>query len=328
VLLEDQFGRQINYVRLAVTDRCNFRCFYCMPVQGIVYIDKKELLSYEEMERLLHLLGQMGVNKVRITGGEPFVRRGMLDFMQRIKAIEGIEHLHITTNGSLTADIVPELKALVKSMNLSMDTLDKARFEAITRQKAYDRVMDTLHAAIAHKVPLKINMVVMEGQNTEDIVPMAELTKQQPVDVRYIEEMPFNGEGDRHPKLHWDHRRILETLKGAYGMLHKLTDGPNSTSMNYQIEGHQGNVGIIAAHTRLFCGTCNRLRITPQGMLRTCLYGGNDLDLRALLRNGTSDQDIQAAIVAAVKRKAKNGFEAEQRRHANPISESMSTIGG
>ena len=315
-------------MRLAVTDRCNFRCFYCMPVQGITYIDKKELLSYEQMERLLHLMAQMGVNKVRITGGEPFVRRGMLDFMKTVKGIDGIEHLHITTNGSLTAELVPELKALVKSMNLSLDTLDKARFEAITRQKAYDRVMDTLHQAIEHQVALKINMVVMEGQNTDDIVPMAELTKNTPVAVRYIEEMPFNGEGERNPKLNWNHQRILDTLTAQYGPLEKLSDGPNSTSMNYAIAGHQGNVGIIAAHSRLFCGTCNRLRVTPQGMLRTCLYGGNDLDLRALLRNGTTDQGIQQAIQAAVLRKAKNGFDAEQNQRNAPITESMSTIGG
>ena len=328
--LYDNHGRPINYLRLAVTDRCNLRCFYCMPAEGIAYVPKHQLLTYEEMERLVQVLAGMGVTKIRITGGEPFVRKELVPFLRRIRAISGIEELHITTNGVLTGPYVTELKALgISSVNLSLDTLDRQRFQRITRRDSYNAVIRCFHQLLAAKIPTKINTVVMEGQNTEDIIPLAELTRTYPVSVRFIEEMPFNGEGNHYPVLVWTHRKIVETLRNHYPNLQKIPDAPHTTSYNYQVPGHQGTVGVIAAFSRTFCGTCNRIRLTAQGTLKTCLYDHGVLDVKQLLRSGASDKQVEEAFGRAFARRTQDGFEAERKRHETiPVSESMSTIGG
>lgn len=328
--LLDNHGRVINYLRLAVTDRCNLRCFYCMPEEGINYVPREELLTYEEMVRLLRLLASMGVSKVRITGGEPFIRRDMMDFLRAISQLEGIEQINITTNGTVTAPLVPELKALgIHSINLSLDTLNRERFHRITRRDALPQVMETLEALLQHGIKTKINAVVMDGQNTDDLIPMAELAREHPLGVRFIEEMPFNGEGNHYPKLTWDHRRILEHLREAYPAIEKIPDPPHSTSYNYQIPGHRGTIGIIAAYSRTFCGTCNRIRLTPQGLLKTCLYDDGVFNVRNLMRAGASEEQLRDAFLEAFAHRAKDGWEAERNRQfGTPVSESMSTIGG
>ena len=328
--LYDNHGRLINYVRLAVTDRCNLRCFYCMPEEGIDYVPRKELLTYEEMERMLTVLAGMGIEKVRITGGEPFLRKGLLDFLERLVSIDGIHTVNITTNGTLTLQHLPRLKSLgIKTVNLSLDTLDKQRFHEITRRDELDKVMETLYALVESGFRTKINAVVMEGKNTADIIPMARLTKDHPIGVRFIEEMPFNGAGSNHTELKWNHRRILAELQSVFPGIYKIPDPPNSTSHNYQIPGHEGTIGIIAAYSRTFCGTCNRLRITPQGVLKTCLYDDGVFNVRDILRSGATDEQLRATFQEAAGNRALNGFEAEKRRKFNaPISESMSTIGG
>lgn len=329
-VIYDNHGRPVNYLRLAVTDRCNLRCFYCMPAEGIPYLPKQELLSYEEMERLVHMLARMGITKVRITGGEPFVRKDMIYFLQHLTQIEGIQEVHVTTNGVLTGPHVARLKEIgITSVNLSLDTLDRQRFLQITRRDELERVMDCFYQLLAHDIPTKINTVIMEGQNIEDIIPLAALTRQYPVAVRFIEEMPFNGKGSHYPVLVWNHRKILETLQQHYPAIQKVTDGPYSTSYNYQIPGHRGTVGIIAAFTRTFCGTCNRIRLTAQGTLKTCLYDDGVLDVKQLVRNGATDETLQQAFLHAFRHRAKDGYEAEKKRNAHqPVSESMSTIGG
>jgi len=326
----DNHGRPVNYLRLAVTDRCNLRCFYCMPEEGIHYLPKKELLTYEEMERLAQVLTGMGVNKIRITGGEPFVRKDLISFLWRLSKIEGIDQINITTNGVLTGDYIAELKEMgIASVNLSLDTLDRERFKTITRRDELEKVMECFHLLMENQIPTKINAVVMEGKNTDDIIPMAELTHKYPVSVRFIEEMPFNGEGSHYPVLVWTHRKIMEVLKNHYPSINKLQDEPHSTSYNYTIPGHQGNVGVIAAFSRTFCGSCNRIRITAQGGLKTCLYDDGVLDLRQLLRSGASDDEIEQAFLHAFSHRAKDGFEAEKARNSGkPAAESMSTIGG
>lgn len=326
----DNHGRPITYLRLAVTDRCNLRCFYCMPEEGIAYLPKQELLSYEEMERLLQVTAGMGVSKIRITGGEPFLRKDLMPFLHRVKAIEGIEEIHITTNGVLTLPHVPELKALgIKSINLSLDTLDRDRFLRITRRDELGKVMDTFHALLAHDIPVKINAVVMEGQNTQDIVPLARLAERYPVAVRFIEEMPFNGVGNNHPTLAWNYKRILEELKSAFPGLHRSEKELYATAENFRIPGQAGSLGIIAAYSRTFCGTCNRIRVTAQGGLKTCLYGNDVLNTRDILRSGASDEELAAALLEVFGRRAKNGYEAEANSHLiMPGFASMSTIGG
>jgi cyclic pyranopterin phosphate synthase len=301
-----------------------------MPEEGINYVARDELLTYEEMDRLITLLAGMGIEKVRITGGEPFVRKDMLEFLFNVCRIPGINKVNITTNGTLTAPIVGDLKKMgISSVNLSLDTLDADRFYLITRRNVFPKVMDTFHALIKHGIPTKINAVIMDGKNTQDILPMVELTKEYPVSVRFIEEMPFNGTGDHYPTLEWNYKRIIEHIREAYPTLEKIPDPPNSTSYNYQIPGHQGSIGVIAAYSRTFCGTCNRIRITPQGMLKTCLYDDGVFNVKNIMRAGATDEQLRTTFQEAIGSRAKNGFEAEQNRQFGfPASESMSTIGG
>ncbi len=329
-MIYDNHGRPINYLRLSVTDRCNLRCFYCMPEEGINYLPKKELLTYEEMFRLVKIMSDLGVSKVRITGGEPFVRRELMSFLWKISELKSVEQMHITTNGVLTAPLVPELKQIgIKSVNLSLDTLDRENFKKITRRDELPKVLDCLEQLLKHDIAVKINAVVMEGKNIDDLVPLAELSKDAPIEVRFIEEMPFNGEGNHYPTLFWTYRRILDLLKSHYPDMYKITDSPNSTSYNYQIPRYQGTVGVIAAFTRTFCGTCNRIRVTAQGMLKTCLYDDGVLDIKKLMRAGASDQALTDALLHAFSNRAKDGYEAEQKRKYDmPVTESMSTIGG
>ena len=325
----DNHGRRINYLRLAVTDRCNLRCFYCMPEEGIKYVPKKELLTFEEMQRIVRVLTELGIDKIRITGGEPFVRKDMMHFLWNISEL-GLKQINLTTNGTLTAELVPDLKAIgIHSVNLSLDTLNPDRFFAITRRNVFDRVWQTFEALLSHGIPTKINAVVMEGKNIEDIVPLVELTRHYPVNVRFIEEMPFNGEGSHYPVLVWNHRRILDHLRNHYPSIKKVPDPPHSTSKNYQVPGHKGQVGIIAAYSRTFCGTCNRIRITPKGMLKTCLYDDGVFSLRQFLRAGATDEQLRDTFLAALSHRAKDGWEAErQRSFGLPVQESMATIGG
>ena len=328
--LYDNHGRLVNYVRIAVTDRCNLRCFYCMPEQGIQYVDRHELLSYDELLRLVRILVGLGVDKVRITGGEPFVRRDMMYLLREMSCIAGIRQINLTTNGTTTAPHVPELKALgIHSVNLSLDTVGRERFFRITRRDVFPQVMETLEALLSHGIRTKINAVVMEGQNIEDLIPLAELAREKNLDVRFIEEMPFNGEGSHYPVLVWDHRRILDHLRLSFPEIEKIPDPPHSTSYNYRVPGFQGTIGIIAAYSRTFCGTCNRLRITPQGGLKTCLYDNGICSIKEISRAGASDAQVEEAFLQALGNRAKDGWEAEKNRNFGlPVTESMATIGG
>lgn len=329
-MLYDNHGRSINYLRLAVTDRCNLRCFYCMPEKGINYVPRQALMTYEEMYRIIEIMVSLGINKVRITGGEPFLRKGMMSFLKKIRQIDGLQKLNITTNGTLTADLIPQLKAMgIDSVNLSLDSLDEKRFFDITRRDTFKEVMKTLDQLITHEISTKINAVVMNGRNIDDILPLINLGKNYPIAVRFIEEMPFNGTGLDEQQIPWDYPKILAYIKAAYPNIEKLKDAPSSTSFNYQIPDYQGTVGIIAAYSRLFCGTCNRIRLTPQGTLKTCLYDNGVFNIKTLLRSGASNEQIKDTLMDALSNRAKDGFEAENKRNFGmPVTESMATIGG
>lgn len=329
-MLIDNHGRKINYLRLAVTDRCNLRCFYCMPEDGLNWLSRAELMTYEEMLRSCSLMVNMGIEKIRITGGEPFVRKDIMKFLTALSKLNGLNELSLTTNGVVTAPHVPELKRIgVKSVNLSLDTLDANRFFAITRRDEFSKVMETLEQLLKHDIEVKINAVVMDGKNTQDIIPLVEMTKDMPVSVRFIEEMPFNGDGHLYSGINWDHVRILEEIKDQYPSIKKLTDPAYSTSYNYQIPGHQGSIGIIAAYSRTFCGTCNRIRVTPQGELKNCLYDNGVLNIRDIIRSGATDDDLKQSLLKVFSQREKNGWEAERNRiEKTGIHESMATIGG
>ena len=300
-----------------------------MPEEGIQYEARDELLSYEEMEQLLQLLRRMGITKVRITGGEPFVRRNMMAFLQKVCQM-GFDQVNITTNGTLTSNLVTELKEIgISSVNLSIDSLDSERFFSITRRDVLPKVMETFHALMESGIPTKINAVVMDGQNIDDLIPMAELARQYPVDVRFIEEMPFNGAGSHYQVLNWNHQQIVEHLRTAFPLMERFPDPPYSTSMNYSIPGFKGKLGIIAAYSRTFCGSCNRIRVTPKGLLKTCLYDDGVFNVRDLIRAGASDEQIRDTFLEALGNRAKDGWEAEKNRNGGlPVTESMSTIGG
>lgn len=327
-MLTDKFGRHIDYLRLAVTDRCNLRCKYCMPAEGLDWVSRESLLSYEEMLVLLEIFHELGVTKLRFTGGEPFLRK---DFMKLVEAVAQrgwFTQIAITTNGTLTAPYVARLKELgIHSVNLSLDTMDEVRFKQITRRDDFAAVMTTFESLLQHNIKTKINAVILEGINEEDLIELTTLTREHPVDVRFIEEMPFNGRGAQKP-LRWNHREIYSHIEQAFPSILKLDDDPHSTSFNYRIEGHQGNVGIIPAYTRSFCGTCNRIRLTPAGVIKSCLYENAETNLMKLLRDGATKSALIATIQKVVSHKAKDGFQAEAMRTAHPVHESMSTIGG
>jgi len=329
-MLLDNHGRKINYLRLAVTDRCNLRCFYCMPEDGLNWLSRKKLMTYEEMLQACTLLVKMGIEKIRITGGEPFVRKDIMQLLTALSKLDGLKELSLTTNGVLTAPHVAELKAIgVRSVNLSLDTLDANRFFTITRRDEFAAVMETMEQLLKHDIEVKINAVVMAGKNTQDIIPLVQLTKALPVSVRFIEEMPFNGEGHSYSGIVWDYVRIFDEIRQSFTDIQKVPDPQFSTSYNYNIPGHKGSVGIIAAYSRTFCGTCNRIRITPQGTLKNCLYDDGVLNIKDLMRLGMNDVKLEETLRAAFNVREKDGWEAERKRLENPsFHESMATIGG
>ncbi|OCA72521.1 cyclic pyranopterin phosphate synthase MoaA [Chryseobacterium artocarpi] len=329
-MLTDKFGRHINYLRLAVVDRCNLRCTYCMPENGLPWIKQNDLMTDDEMLKICSVFTDLGVDKIRITGGEPFVRKNCISLIENISKLDGLTDISLTTNGLLTEQYIPQLKEFgVKSVNLSLDTLNEERFFKITRRKSFDKVMKTLESLLKHQIKVKVNTVVMENQNTEDIIPLVQLTKELPIDVRFIEEMPFNGNNNSEIVPKWNFPQIYNHIKDHFPDIEKLKDPKSSTSYNYKIPDFTGNLGIIAAYTRSFCGDCNRIRITPSGILRTCLYEGGGINLKEKIRSGATDEELKNIIINSIHHKPKDGWEAEkQTMTASEIHQSMATIGG
>jgi cyclic pyranopterin phosphate synthase len=298
-----------------------------MPEHGLNWLSRSDLLTYEEMLRLCRILAALGIEKVRITGGEPLVRRDMMLFLDKLVKIRGIEEVGLTTNGVATAQFVPQLKELgIRSVNLSLDTLDRERFFQITRRDELPAVMETLHLLLNDNFRVRINAVVMDKVNDGDIIPLAEMAEIYPLDIRFIEEMPFNGGDHGTGTPAWNHVRILDTLRERWPGLTRCADAPESTSANYRSPGMKGRIGVIAAWTRSFCGTCNRIRVTPQGMLKTCLYDGGVLSIRDLMRAGANDAELTDVLLQAFRQRPRDGWEAE--KNAVEHGASMATIGG
>ena len=327
--LIDNFGRQIEYVRLAVTDRCNLRCQYCMPAHGIDIVPRKELLTFKEMYRLIRVLTELGVKKVRLTGGEPFVRKDFVKFLEMLSYNDLLDAINITTNGALISHHVDTIESLkkVKNINLSIDSLQRDKFAKITRRDVFPEVYKTFELLEKSSLNLKLNVVVQSGFNTDEIVDFVRLTKDKNVAVRFIEEMPFNGKGQRDIKENWNFRKILEEIKSEFDV-EEIQSEKSSTSRNYKIDGHLGSVGIIPAFTRTICNDCNRIRITSTGTFKNCLFDDGVFNLRDFIRNGASNDDLKALFLSLVKEKPENGFVAEANRTKGNVSESMSTIGG
>jgi molybdenum cofactor biosynthesis protein A len=327
--LIDSFGRQIDYVRLAVTDRCNLRCQYCMPAHGIEIVAKEELLSYKEMYRIIRVLTELGVRKIRLTGGEPFVRKDFIGFLEMLSFNDLLEDINITTNGALIYKHIETLENLkkVKNINLSIDSLKADKFNEITRRNAFNEVYKTMEALEKSSMNLKLNIVVQSGINTNEILDFVRLTKDKDISVRFIEEMPFNGKGQREMQESWNYNKILGEIKSEF-QVSEIQSEKSSTSRNFSIENHLGSVGIIPAFTRTICNNCNRIRITSTGTFKNCLFDDGVFNLRDFLRNGASNEDLKKLFLSLVKEKPENGFVAEANRTKGSVSESMSTIGG
>jgi molybdenum cofactor biosynthesis protein A len=327
-MLIDNHNREINYLRLAVTDRCNLRCNYCMPAEGINFAKNDALFTIDELARLSTILVSQGINKLRITGGEPFVRKDLMVLLRHLAGLDGLEDISVTTNATLIGPYIDELKTLgIKNMNVSLDAIDKATFERITRRNQYDTVHNNLLRLISEGFNVRINFIALEGQNTQDIIPILDLAKHYDVSVRYLEEMPFNGGSKTFDSIAWDYKRILDYIREVYPDYYKLESPATSTSMNYKIPGFKGTFGVIPSFSRTFCGSCNRLRISATGDVITCLYAKASMNLRDILRQPNSEENIKKEILNAVGSRAKTGFEAQE-KYADVFSNSMTSIGG
>jgi len=328
VELRDKFGRKISYLRLAITDRCNLRCQYCMPAHGIDIVERKELLTYKEMYRITRVLSELGVNKIRLTGGEPFVRRDFISFLESLSFNDKLDEINITTNGALITNHIDKLEEIgINAVNLSIDSLQKEKFAKISRRDVFDSVYDTLEQLEKSNLKLKLNVVVQSGVNTDEIIDFVELSKNRDIAVRFIEEMPFNGKGQRDIAEEWNFNKIINLIKEHFSEVETLQDKKSSTSRNFKITNYKGTFGIIPAFTRTICNDCNRIRITATGMFKNCLFDGGVFNVRDFIRQGASDDELKQLFIDTVHHKPENGFIAEAAR-GNDVSESMSTIGG
>ncbi len=327
-MLIDNHGRKINYLRLAVTDRCNLRCHYCMPAEGIHFAGKDKLLTIEELKLLAGTLVDQGIDKIRLTGGEPFVRKDLMVLLRYLASLQGINELSITTNATLIGPYIQELKDLgITNINLSMDAIRKETFEKITRRDQFDVVYGNLMTLIEEGFNLRINFIVLENENEQDIVPILKLQEEYPVSVRFLEEMPFNGGSRNFQSIKWNYKEILEYIRTFYPGFEKLESPETSTSINYKIPGHAGSFGIIPSFSRTFCGSCNRLRITATGDVITCLYGKPKMNVREILRGADPVARLQTSITEVIGQRSKTGFDA-QNEHRGVFENSMTSIGG
>ncbi|XP_030373256.1 molybdenum cofactor biosynthesis protein 1 isoform X2 [Scaptodrosophila lebanonensis] len=301
--LTDTFGRHHTYLRISLTERCNLRCEYCMPAEGVTLQPKSQLLTTDEVLHLARIFVEQGVRKIRLTGGEPTVRRDIVDIVARIKELPQLEHVGITTNGLvLTRLLLPLQRAGLDSLNISLDTLKVDRFEKITRRKGWSRVIAGIDLAIQLGYRPKVNCVLMRNFNEDEIVDFVELTRERPVDVRFIEYMPFTGNKWQTERL-ISYQETLQIIRARWPEFQALDNGPNDTSKAYAVPGYAGQVGFITSMTEHFCGTCNRLRLTADGNIKVCLFGNKEFSLRDALRGNCTEQELVELIGAAVRRK-------------------------
>ncbi len=297
----DQYGRSIEYLRISVTDRCNFRCVYCMPEHGLAWLPKADILSYEEIAEVARQLAPLGLKRLRITGGEPTIRPELSRLIRQLKAIPGIEDIALSTNGVKLVEMAPALReAGLDRVNLSADSLRPERIAAIARRSMpFSPVLSASAAQAAGLSPVKINVVVMRGINDDEIEDFARLTIEHPFHVRFIELMPVGEMAD----LTWEHVIPSEEVLRRVSALGTLSaaDGPargNGPATYYRLAGAAGSIGVITPMSHTYCGTCNRVRLTADGRLRTCLFGDHEVNLREPLRAGTALAPLFAQALA------------------------------
>ena len=326
--LVDGWGREIKSVRVSVTDKCNFRCRYCMPAEGLEWLGRDELLTFEELTRVVRVLAGMGVEEVRLTGGEPLARRELPVLVAMLSKIEGVTDLSLTTNGVLLDRFsAPLVEAGLQRLNVSLDSLSHVRFAEITRRDALDRVLAGLEEAERHPelAPIKVNCVAIRGFTEEEVPALAELARRKPYVVRFIEFMPLDAD------QRWDADDVLtggeiRALIEQHWPLVEIPAKPSSTARRFRFADGAGEIGFVNPVSEPFCSSCDRIRLTADGQLRTCLFSRREWDLKTPLRDGASDEDLVALIRWAVRHK-------ELKHKINDpgfvrASRSMSQIGG
>jgi cyclic pyranopterin phosphate synthase len=327
-LLYDGHGRGISDLRVSVTDRCNFRCQYCMPAEGLPWLGRSEILSFEEIARLVSLMAEMGVEDLRLTGGEPLVRREFPRLVEMLAGIEGLRDVSLTTNGYLLERDADALVAAgINRVNVSIDSLQRDRFFQMTRRDSLPQVLAGLEAIAKHPEvsPIKVNAVAMRGFTEEEALPFADFARSTAFQVRFIEFMPLDGD---HA---WTADSVLpgEELREIIHAVHPLEAAPreaHSTARVYRFADGRGEIGFINPVSEPFCADCNRIRLTAEGKLRTCLFSLHETDLRELMRDGASDDELERAIREAVWRKELKHHVGEEGFRQPPRT--MSAIGG
>ena len=304
--LVDSFGRLHDNLRISVTDRCNIRCFYCMPESGVEFLERDEILSFEEIERFVRVAVRLGITKLRVTGGEPLVRKDLPVLIGKLASIPGIQDLALTTNAVLLGEMAkPLYDAGLRRINVHLDTLDRERFRRITRRDDLDRALAGIETSLSLGYgPVKLNAVAVKGLTEPDIVPIAHYCRERGIEPRFIEFMPLDAQ-----QL-WDRSRVLtademiRTLSREISPLMEIPDrDPRAPATEYQYSDGNGRVGFIASVTRPFCMNCNRLRLTSDGKMRYCLFAIEEANIKALLRSGADDDDVAAMIRANVQEK-------------------------
>lgn len=301
--MRDRKGREIDYLRISITDRCNLRCIYCMPKQGVPSCGHKEILTYEELERLCRIFAELGIKKIKITGGEPLVRKNCDVFVRKLYEIPGIESITMTTNGVLLSNNIDQLvKAGLSAVNISLDAINEDTFSTITTEDHWKETMEGVQKALEYpSLKVKINCVPLKGINDAELVKIAELAKENPIHVRFIEMMPI-GLGRNFSFLSED--KVREILEGEFGSLSPISEQlGNGPAHYFKVQGFQGRIGFISARTHKFCESCNRIRLTADGFLKTCLQFSAGIDLKQAIRNSSSDEDIKELIMKALLEK-------------------------
>lgn len=299
--LIDSFGRKHTYLRISVTNRCNLRCVYCMPPGGIQLKSHSEILDYDEIYRLTNIFSELGVNKIRLTGGEPLVRKDLEVLIKNISSINNIKTIGMTTNGYYLSQKIELLKnSGLTHLNISLDSLKPNRFKEITLRDGFDKVMEGIYSALdAGFNPLKLNVVVIRSFNDDEILDFVEFVKDKPIHVRFIEYMPF-----KNNRWHEDGFVSYQEIKNIISNKYTLLLSPKgNVSKDFLIDGFMGNVGFITSISNHFCGTCNRLRLTADGHLKTCLFSNDEVSLKDIIRSGASNDEIRTLILDTLKQK-------------------------
>jgi cyclic pyranopterin phosphate synthase len=325
--LVDTFGRIHNNLRISVTDRCNLRCTYCMP-EDVTFLDREELLTFEEMTRFVRIVAPLGIDKIRLTGGEPLMRRDLASLVKMLTQVPGIKDIGLTTNGLLLAEHAQDLyDAGLRRINISLDTLDPARFRQIARRDGLDKVLAGIMAAKkAGFRPIKVNAVSMRGITEYEVVPLALFARKHGLEMRYIEYMPIGADHWEREKVYFAHEILEQLERDVCPLVPAENYDPRAPAMEFSYTDGGGQIGIIASVSRPFCASCNRVRLTADGKLRNCLFSLHEVDLKPLLRSNASADEIRNLVRQNVHEKWE-GHEINTARFIKPLR-TMHAIGG